>query len=73
MKITKHGRIVAFTCHSCGCAFYAGINECKNCGFFYSATCPDCGSERPESKTSQLVGDEVEKNEGETDEPGKEV
>lgn len=44
MKVIEHGRVFVFDCKSCGCKYAAGVNESTDCGFFFKAICPECGS-----------------------------
>ena len=44
MKVIAHGKVYEFTCKGCGCRYAAGANEVRDCGFYLSASCPECGT-----------------------------
>lgn len=51
MKILRHGEFKRFLCDACGCEFIAGKNEYTDCGFVFTATCPDCDCRANSAKT----------------------
>ena len=53
MKAIKHGQVLRFACTACGAEYVAGIHEARNCGFFYDAACPDCGTVNEAKETEE--------------------
>ena len=43
MLIEKKGKIIRFSCGSCGCVFVAGINSIENNNGNFYCNCPCCG------------------------------